>query len=66
MTEQQWDIVRLGMAAARTVPDVGCQATSDEAAACGGPDFLAESALTPEQFLWHVGYDHAILLARRQ
>ncbi len=57
-----WDMVELGMQAARSVPDVGKQATSQEAAECGGPDFLA--TLSSKQFDYHAGYDHAILLAR--
>lgn len=59
-----WAMVEAGMKAARSVPDVAVQATSEEAANSGGPDFLAESCLTPKQFDWHLGYDHAILLAR--
>lgn len=58
-----WDLVHAGMAAARSVPDVASQLTSDEARDAGGRDFLSETCLSKE-FDWHVGYDHAILLAR--
>ena len=59
-----WACVEMGMQAARSVPDVAMQATSEEAAAAGGPDFLAENVFSPKQWDWHIGYDHAILLAR--
>ncbi len=59
-----WNVFKTGMAAARTVPDVACQATIEEALAAGGPDFLGQDARghPPD---WQHGYDHAILLARR-
>lgn len=61
-----WDTVINGMAAARSVKNVGAQATSEESANSGGPDFLAAAVFNSKQWAWEVGYDHAILLARGQ
>lgn len=55
-----WAEFDAGMQAARSVPDVALQATTDEAREAGGADFLKDQS--PD---WHRGFDHAVLLARR-
>lgn len=58
-----WAAVAEGMEAARSAPDVGLALTTAEAEAAGGPDFLGEAADDWHRS-WHLGYDHAIVLAR--
>ncbi|MEB3419924.1 hypothetical protein ACFSDD_11130 [Salipiger marinus] len=59
-----WKDFEAGMAAARRVPDVALQATSQEALAAGGPDFGGADAGDRSES-WHKGFDHAVMLARR-
>lgn len=61
-----WPSFIQGMVDARSTGEPGAQATTEEAALCGGPDFLSEAALNSNQWAWHCGYDHAVLLARGQ
>ena len=61
-----WTAVAAGMSAARSVKDVGAQATSDEARQASGPDFLGPDSGGGRSPDWHLGFDHAVLLARRE
>lgn len=56
-----WHSFQEGMTAARSSGEPGAQATSDEARALGGPDFTSDADRD-----WHRGYDHAVLLARKE
>lgn len=56
-----WQAFEDGMAAAREAGEPGAHATMREARDWGGPDFEDD----PDQSAdWHLGYDHAIRLAR--
>lgn len=63
MNKVDWADFEAGMTAARELPDVALQATSSEARAAGGPDFLGTDS-GDRSLSWHQGFDHAVRLAR--
>jgi hypothetical protein len=60
-----WESFRQGMKDARSSGEPAMQATSSEAIAAGGPDFMREAASEKDRD-WHRGYDYAVRLARQK